>query len=86
MIDLLGVLVVLAALAVCGYTSWGFRPVLARLRRGPLLAVLIFWSLLDVAFVGYVILCYWYGSMWSVLLVIASVLATRLLTRRGWVP
>jgi len=48
--------------------------------------VIVVWALIDVAFVGYVILCYWYGSMWSVLLVIGSVLLTRLLTRGGWVP
>lgn len=86
MIDVVGVLVVLAALTLCAYTSWGWRHTLARMDRGPLAVTLIGWSLIDVAFVSYVIVCYWYGGMWSVLLLLASVLATRYLMSRGWVP
>jgi len=84
-IDLLGVLVVLAALAICAHASWLWRPALRRLSRGPLAVVIVVWALIDVAFVSYVILCYWYGGMWTVLLLMVSVLVTRWLMTRGWV-
>jgi hypothetical protein len=47
--------------------------------------VIVAWSLIDMAFVSYVILCYWYGGLWTVALLIVAVLFTRWLMTRGWV-
>jgi hypothetical protein len=85
MIDVLGVLVVVVALAICAHASWMWRLALRRLSRGPLAVVIVAWSLIDMAFVSYVILCYWYGGLWTVALLIVAVLFTRWLMTRGWV-
>jgi hypothetical protein len=81
----LGVLVVVVALAICAHASWMWRLALRRLSRGPLAVVIVAWSLIDMAFVSYVILCYWYGGLWTVALLIVAVLFTRWLMTRGWV-
>jgi hypothetical protein len=93
-IDPVGVLIVLAALALCGYTTWGLLRGAriasgpgARIARGPLIVFLAVSAVLDAAFVSYVIACYRYGAWWSVPVLFGGVLATRVLMRRyGWRP